>query len=81
LRVSAVKEPHPTEHFRAATRNFSPLEVPSETGQQLLPIASPILSILLELDDVCAGEPVAQREISIDRAGSARLSASMDLGN
>src|ERR1700738_3414515 len=79
--VNAVKDAHPTEHFRTAPRNASPLEVSSETRQQLLSIAGPILAVLVELDYICTNEPVAQREMPIDRAGSAGLCASMNLGN
>jgi len=81
LRVRAVKHPHSTEHFRTATRNSPFLEISSEMQQQLLAIVRPVRTILLELDNVCANEPITQREIAIDRAGSTGLRASMDLCN
>jgi hypothetical protein len=49
--------------------------------QQLLAIVGPIRAVLLELDNICANEPIAQREIAIDRTGSTDLCASMDLRN
>jgi hypothetical protein len=65
LRASAVKDPRPTQHFGTATRNSLPFEIPSETRQQLLAIADPILAVLLELDHMRTNEPVAQREIPL----------------
>jgi hypothetical protein len=81
LGVRAVKDSHPTEHLRTATWNSPFLEVSSKMQQQLLAIARPVRAILLELDNVCANEPIAQREIAIDRTSSTGLRASMDLRN
>ena len=79
--VGAVKQAHATEHFTAASAEPAFDQVDFKTWQQILTVGRAVFTVLFELDQLRANDPVAQHQQAIDGRDGAGLGVLMNLSD
>ena len=79
MRIGSVKTPHAVEHLAAGARDAARAKVAGKTGQELFAIGGAVFTLLFELHQVSADQPVAQNKGLVDGGGSPTRAVRVEL--